>query len=150
MPDEGSFIELQIGEAAWLKAARLILAVLALIALLTANTSWVWKLASLIVLMLTFSLIYLQSHRSGGIRVVHLYRNGAVTLWNGQDMEIPAVLEGVPWLTPWVSILSVGRFDRWPRQRLVVCRSNNHPDDYRHMLNCLRLGSAANGILSPR
>jgi len=145
-----SFIELHTGEDARLKAARLILTALACIALLTANSWWIWKLALLAVLALVFSLIYLQSQRNGGVRVVHLYRSGAVTLWDEQNMEIPAVLEGVPWLTPWVSVLPVGRFDRWPRQRLVVCRSNNHPDDYRHMLNCLRLGSVASGILGPR
>ena len=81
------------------------------------------------------------------------YRDGMVTLLSDGGVEFPAVLEGTPWTTSWVSVLPVGRFDRWPRKQLLVCRSTNHPDDYRHLLSCLRLGNlygAADGILGPR
>jgi len=146
-------IDLQVGEDGWLTAAWLILAVIAFVSLLTANTSWGWKLAALASLSLTFAFSCWQARRAANIRLVRLYSNGVVTLVLEGNIEIPGVLEGQAWISPWISVLPVGRFDRWKRQWLLVCRSRNHPTDYRRMLKFLRLGAGSttrDGILGPR
>jgi hypothetical protein len=148
-----AFIELQTGEGAWLKLIRLLLSLTALIVVLSVNTSWAWKMASLVALVLVLLLIRFQIQRVGHFHRLRLYDNGNVTLLTEGKAEIPGVLEAVPWATRWISVLSVGRFDRWPRQQLLVCRSRNDRDDYRHMMCWLRLGSlsgSADGILGPR
>ena len=150
---QADFIDLQTGEDSWLKVIRWILFLLALISLLLAETSWAWKALSLAALSFTLVMIHLSTRRGENIIRIRLYRDGMVTLLTDESVEFPAVLEGTPWATSWVSVLPVGRFDRWPRQQLLVCRSTNHPDDYRHLLSCLRLGNlsgAADGILGPR
>jgi len=148
-----SFLELQAGEDGRFKAAWLILAVIAFLSLLAANTSWGWKLVALASLSLTFAVTRWQARRTDNIRLVRLYSNGAVTLVPERDAEIPGVLEGQAWVSPWISVLSVGRFDRWQKQWLLVCRCRNHPADYRRMLKFIRLGAGLttrNGILGPR
>ena len=150
---QADFIDLRTGEGSWLKVIRWILYLLALTSLLAAETPWAWKALSLAALSFTLVMIHLSSRRGENFIRIRLYRDGMVTLLTDEGAEVPAVLEGTPWATSWVSILPVGRFDRWPRQQLLVCRSTNHPDDYRHLLSCLRLGNlsgAANGILGPR
>ena len=148
-----SFIDLQAGGDCWLKVIRWVLFLLALTSLLLVETSWVFKALSLAALSFTLIMIHLSTRRGENFIRIRLYRDGMVTLITDSGEEVPAVLEGTPWVTNWVSVLPVGRFDRWPRQQLLVCRSTNHPDDYRHLLNCLRLGNlsgAADGILGPR
>jgi len=150
---EASFIDLQTGEGNWLKVIRWILFLLALTSLLVAEATWAWKALSLAALSFTLVVIHLSTRRGENFNRIRLYRDGMVTLLSDRGVEVPAVLEGTPWATSWVSILPVGRFDRWPRQQLLVCRSTNHPDHYRHLLGCLRLGNlsgAADGILGPR
>ena len=150
---QADFIDLQTGEDSWLKVIRWILYLLALISLLLAETSWAWKALSLAALSFTLVMIHLSTRQGENFIRIRLYRDGMVTLLSDGGVEFPAVLEGTPWTTSWVSVLPVGRFDRWPRQQLLVCRSTNHPDDYRHLLSCLRLGNlygAADGILGPR
>ena len=126
-----------------MKAVRIILLVLALLHLLMANISLAWKAITIPVLLLVFALTSWKVHQKAGIQRLRLYRDGMVTLVQQDGLEIPAVLEGESWVSARVSVLSVGRFDRWPRQQLLVCRSNNRPDDYRQMLRCLRLGTVA-------
>ena len=148
-----SFIELQVGESTWLRLARYSLFVLALLSLLLASGSWGWKLAAAAGLLLILAYSGWQARCGAGIRVLRLYSNGAVTLLPENSEDIPAVIEGDAWISAWFCVLPVGRFDRWPKQRLLVCHSDNHPDDYRHLLSWLRLGNvseASNGILGPR
>lgn len=150
---QADFIDLRTGEDTWLKVIRWIIFLLAMTSLLLAETSWAWKALSLTALSFTAIMIHLRTWRGEDFIRIRLYRDGMVTLLSDGGVEVPAVLEGTPWASSWVSILPVGRFDRWPRQQLLVCRSTNHPDDYRHLLSCLRLGNlsgAADGILGPR
>jgi hypothetical protein len=132
---------------------RLLLSLTTLIAVLSVNTAWVWKMASLTALVLVLLLIRFRMQRVSHLHCLRLYDNGNVTLLTEGNNEIPGILETVPWATRWASVLSVGRFDRWPRQQFLVCRSRNNRDDYRHMMCWLRLGNlsrSADGILGPR
>jgi len=140
---QSNTVDLQVGESGWLRSARIILFILALLQLLVANTPPVWKLITILSLLLVFVLISLKIHQLAHIQLLRLQRNGMVTLVRRDGQEIPAVLEGEAWVSTWVSVLPVGRFDRWPRQQLLVCRSKNHLDHYRHLMMFLRLGSVA-------
>ena len=136
-------VDLQTGESGWLRSVRIILFVLALLQLLVANTPPAWKLITILCLLLVFVLISWKIHQLAAIQSLRLHRNGMVTLVQRDGQEIPAVLEGEAWVSTWVSVLPVGRFDRWPLQQLLVCRSKNHPDHYRNLLIFLRLGTLA-------
>lgn len=136
-------IELRIGEGAWLKVVRILLFTLALAQLLLANTSPAWKAIAISGLLLVFTLISWKSRQIAGIQLVRLSRDGMVTLVQWDGHEIPGIVEGESWVSAWVCVLPVGRFDRWPKQQLLVCRSNNHPDAYRLLLSFLRLGTVA-------
>jgi len=148
---QSNIIEVRAGEGGWLKTARIMLFALALLQLLLVSTSLAWKAIAIPGILLIFALTSWKVHQLAGIQLLRLNRNGIVTLVQRNGHEIPAVLEGEAWVSAWVSVLPVGRFDRWPRQQILVCRSNNRPDDYRHLLSCLRLGtvaSAANDSLT--
>lgn len=145
-----SHIELQVGETAWPKRLRLIILLIALLSLILAHTAPVFRLLAIAALILTAAFVYLRMNQRENIRALRLYHDGAVTLLSRSDVEAPGVLESGAWTTRWFSILPIGRFDRWPRQHLLISRSNNHPDNYRHMLQYLRLGigtGAGDGIL---
>jgi hypothetical protein len=138
---QSNTVDLQAGESGWLRSVRIILFMLALLQLIVANTPPAWKLITILCLLLVFVLISWKIHQLAPIQLLRLHRNGMVTLVQRDGQEIPAVLEGEAWVSTWVSVLPVGRFDRWPRQQLLVCRSKNHPDHYRHLLMLLRLGA---------
>lgn len=136
-------IELRIGEGTWLKVVRILLFTLALAQLLLANTSPAWIAIAIAGLLLVFTLISWKSRQMAGLQFLRLSRNGMVTLVQRDGHEIPGILEGETWVSAWICVLTVGRFDRWPKQQLLVCRSNNHPDAYRLLLSFLRLGTVA-------
>lgn len=141
--DPGRILAVQTGECACLKAVRIILFALALLQLLLISTYPLLKLITISGLLLAFAITSRKLNRLSGIWLLRLHGSGLVTMVHCEGDEIPALLEGNPWISNRVCVLPVGCFDRWPRQHLLVCRSNNHPDDYRRLLCLLRFGIAA-------
>jgi hypothetical protein len=141
--DQRKAVELRVGESGSLRSARIVLCLLALLQLLAADTPTTWKLISITALLLCFVLISWKIRKLAHFRLLRLQDDGMVTLVRQDGKEIPGVLEGGPWVSAWVSVLPVASFDRWPRHQLLVCRSKNRPDDYRHMMMFLRLGAVA-------
>jgi hypothetical protein len=137
-PDK--FIELQAGVDSWFKILYFLVALLAALAILTANTTWSIKLTALGALFLFFCFSSWQMYHQKSIRQLRIYSNGSVTLISRTSQEFPGILESDNWTTRWVSIVPVGRFDRWRTQRLLVCASRNNASDYRQLIKRLRLG----------
>lgn len=147
-PDK--FIELEAGVDAWFKILYFFVAVLAVLAIVSAPTAGLIKLTTLGTLFLFFCFSGWQMVHQKSIRQLRIYGNGTVTLISRTREEFPGILEGDSWTTRWISIVPVGRFDRWRTQRLLVCASRNHASDYRQMLKCLRLGEVRGGILGSK
>ena len=141
--DMGSdkFIELEAGVNTWFKILYFSAALLAVLGILTANTAWPTRFAALGPLFLLFRLFGWQMYHQKGIRHLRIYSNGTVTLISRTRQEFPGILENNNWTTRWVSIVPVGRFDRWGTQRLLVCASRNKASVYRQLLKRLRLGT---------
>jgi hypothetical protein len=143
-------IDLQAGEPDWLKLLRLILIALALLSLMLASSAVSFRLIALASLAIMTVFIYRQRRRQTSIERLRVYGNGTVTLVDRVGLETPAMLDDGAWTMCGLSVLPVGRFDRWQKQRLLISLSRNHPDNYRRLLIFLRLGSAVDkddGIL---
>jgi hypothetical protein len=135
------FIEVEAGVDSWFKTAYFVVALLAVLAILTADTAWSIKLIALGTLFLFFCFFSWQMYHQNAVRQLRIYSNGTVTLISRTRQEFPGILENNNWTTRWISIVPVGRFDRWRTQRLLVCASRNNSSDYRQLLKRLRLGS---------
>ncbi|MEE8496603.1 MAG: hypothetical protein V3S21_09005 [Xanthomonadales bacterium] len=141
------FIELETGINSWFKTLYYLLALLAVLAIITANTTGFIKLTALGALFLFSRFSNRQMHLQQSIRQLRIYSNGTVTLISRSRQEFPGILEGNSWTTRWASIVPVGRFDRWGTQRLLVCASRSNVSDYRQLLKRLRLGGTRDAVL---
>ena len=147
------YIELHAGIDSWFKTLYFFVSFLAGLSILTANTSWFASLTALGALLLFFCICLWQLHHQKTIRQLRIYSNGSVTLISRTGQEFPGILEKNNWTTRWISVVPVGRFDRWRIQRLLVCASRNHASDYRQLIRSLRLGvgnQVRDGILGQR
>jgi hypothetical protein len=146
------FIELEAGVDTWFKLLYYFAALLAVLAILTANTGWFIKLTALGALFLFCCFSNWQIHQQKSIRQLRIYSDCTVTLIGRAGQEFPGILESGNWTTRWISVVPVGRFDRWGTPRLLVCASRNHASDYRQLIKKLRLGAGnppRDGILGP-
>lgn len=149
-PDK--FIELETGVGTWFRILYFFVALLAVLAILTANTGWFIKLTALGALFLFCCFSNWQIRQQKSICKLRIYSNCTVTLIGRTGQEFPGILESDNWTTRWISVVPVGRFDRWGTQRLLVCASRNHTSDYRQLIKKLRLGAGnppRDGILGP-
>jgi len=147
------FIELEAGVDSWFKTLYYFVALLAVLAILIANTSWSIKLTTLGALLLSFCFFRWQIYRQKFIRQLRVYSNGAVTLVSRNRKEFPGILEKDNWTTRWICVVPVGRFDRWGTQHILVCASRNDASDYRQLIKRLRFGAgnhSRGGILGTR
>ncbi len=147
-PDK--WVELEAGVDSWFKILYFGLASLAVLALLIAHAAWSVKLIILSVLLLFFWFVSRQMVHQKSICRLRIYSNATVTLISRSGQEFPGILESDNWSTRWVSVVRVGRFDRWRTQRLLVCASLNNASDYRQLSKRLRLGAGnqpGDGIL---
>jgi len=141
------FIELQAGVDSRSKILYFFVALLAALAILTANTAGSVKLTALGALFLFLCFSSWQMHHQKSIRQLRIYSNGTVTLISRTGQEFPGILESDSWTTRWFSIVPVGRFDRWRTQRVLVYASRNNASDYRQLIKRLRLDHVRDGIL---
>lgn len=147
-----NFFHLQTGADSWLKALFLLLALLATTGILVANTAWLIKLTGLLLLFLYFVFTWWQMLRQESTRQLRIFSNATVSLIDNVGEECPGILESNSWTTRWVSVVPVGRFDRWRTQRILVCASRNKASEYRQLIRVLRLGSGSRsrtGLLGP-
>jgi len=136
------FIELNAGVDSWFKTLYSLVAVLAVLAILTVHTPWSIKLTALGALFIFCCFSSWQIHRQKTISQLRIYSSGAVTLISRTRQEFPGILESDSWSTRWVSIVPVGRFDRWGTHRLLVCARANNASDYRQLIKRLRLDAS--------
>jgi len=137
-----NFIELNAGVDSWFITLYSLVALLAVLAILTVHTPWSVKFTALGALCLFCCFSSWRIHQQISIRQLRIYSSGAVTLISRTRQEIPGILESDSWTTRWVSIVPVGRFDRWKTHRVLVCARANNASDYRQLIKRLRLDSS--------
>ena len=147
---DGQPIDLVTGESRWLITSRYLLFFTAAMALAFAPADPVWKWSGLAALGPMYILVISSLRRASCIRSLRLSGDGMITLGRQGQPDIPASLGTDGWSTAWMSIVPCHRVDHPRPVRVLVCRSLNHPQDYRRLLSRMRLGSGSrpeNGIL---
>ena len=143
-------VNLVSGEAGWLKAARYVLMLIAASGLVFAEVSTVWKLIALAGLAVVSFLMHHYLNRVLATSRLRLFGGGLVTIIPRCGPAIPARLGKHSWSGSGLCVLPIVRADNDSLLRVIVCRSANHPRDYRRLITMLRLGFEArsdNGIL---
>jgi hypothetical protein len=138
-------LELACGKAPWLTRSYWVVLIFTTVLLLAADTSAVWRLGSVALLLMAVMLGRLLDRRRNASGRMVLDREGHVDFLSAES-RTAGRLSGAPWVTPWVCILHWRPLrGGWPRHSMV-CRSMNRPDDYRRLRVWLRLApGAANG-----
>jgi len=143
-------LDLVAGESLWLRLTRYGLFVSAAPVLAFAATDAIWRLTGLALLGLVFVLVGFKLRQMSQVRSLHLLGDGMITLSRTDQPDIHASLGQDGWATAWIAIVPVIRADHRAPMRVLVCRSQNHPADYRRLLGRMRLGfgsTPGNGIL---
>jgi hypothetical protein len=145
-----SRIELIPGENAGFKICRYLLYFTALYSLLLADVMPTWKYAAITGLGITLLLVRKSVKHRSLIKKLHLFPNGQSLLYLSDLGVIPAMAGHSAWSSGWLCVVSLRPLHRHGCIRLLVCKSRQHPDDYRRLLEMLRMGSGlrnGNGII---
>lgn len=143
-------IDLVTGESRSVRTARYLLFSAAVTALAFAPADPIWKWAGLAALGLAYSAVIVSLRRSSCIRSLRLLGDGMLTLGREGQPDIQACLGKDGWTTAWMTVIPFHPVDHRGQRRVLVCRSLNHPQDYRRLLCRMRLGSGSSpesGIL---
>jgi len=143
-------IDLVTGESRWLRVCRYVLFATTAATLAFAPADPVWRWTGLLGLGLAYVLVSVNLRKMSRIPYLRLLGDGMVTVGGAGQPEINAALGKNSWVTAWMAVVPVICLDHRARLRLLVCRSRNHPQEYRRLLKRLRLGSGSltrNGIL---
>lgn len=149
MVSEGP-IDLVAGESRWLRTARYLLFLVAIMTLAFAPADPVGKWAGLVGLVLAYIAVTVSLRRTSRIRSLRLLGDGMMTLGREGKPDIQASLGKDGWTTAWMTVIPFHSVDHRGQRRVLVCRSLNHPQDYRRLLSRMRLGSGStpeSGIL---
>jgi hypothetical protein len=133
-------IELEAGAGSGFKIFYTLVVSLAVLATLTANTSWVIKLTVLLTLVVFNWFLARQRRQQKNTRILRIHISGSVTLISDTGREYFGILEKGSWTSRWFSIVNVGLFDRWKTQHLLVCANRNSISKYRQLLKWMRCG----------
>jgi hypothetical protein len=133
-------IELCFGAAPWLRRAQRLAFLLAVLALGLSPAAWPWRLATLVTLAGAWWFEERRAIRNGDRGRMVLLLDGRVRL-DRDGTEQYGLATGVSWVSRWFCVLRLADDDGGRKHSCVVCASENHPDDYRRLLACLRLGA---------
>lgn len=118
-----------------------VLALLGLLAILLSPASWVHTFASAAALLCVYVMLRRRAtgSRSGFIRLLD---DGRARIIAG-DGVTEAVADPRGWASRWFCVVALRGIPGGRLRRFLVCRSENHPDDYRNLLKFLRMRSFA-------
>lgn len=136
------WLEIRFGRSAWMDAAEALLALAALAAILISPANGAWKLACASLLLagyLVLRRLAAGKNRAGFLR---LFEDGTARIVSdGRSRAALATPDG--WASRWFSVVTLQEIPGGRHRRCLVCRSENHPDDYRNLLKFLRMRSTS-------
>jgi hypothetical protein len=133
-------IELRFGAAPWLRRAQRLAFLLAALALGLSPAAWPWRLAALAILAGAWWFEERRAVRSDDRGRMVLQLDGRVRL-DRDGTEQHGLAGGAAWVSRWFCVLRWADNEHGHNRSCLVCASGNHPDDYRRLLACLRLGA---------
>ncbi len=139
------FLEIRFGTSRWLKAAQILLALLGILAILASPANWIWKLGSILLLILVSVSVHTWSAHRGRSGAIHLYPDGTAFLHTASGQEINAIQGPHGWISRWLCVVTLFDDDSRAKHHCVICASENHPDEYRRLLKFLRMRTAPAG-----
>jgi hypothetical protein len=137
------FLEVRFGTSRWLKVAQMLLASLGFLAILTTPANWIWKLGSILLLILVSFLVHAWSVHQNRRGVIHLFPDGTALLRKDSGQEISAVQGPHSWVSRWVCALTLYEADNNAKHHCIICASENYPNEYRRLLKLLRMRTPA-------
>ena len=133
------FLDIRFGPSRWLQAAHLLLASLGLLAILATPANWIWKLGSIILLILVSFFVHAWSVHQGRSGVIQLFPDGTALLRTVSGREINAIQGPHGWVSRWICVLTLYEADNDVKHNCVICASENYPDEYRRLLKLMRM-----------
>jgi hypothetical protein len=133
------YVEVRFGHSNGLRAAQALLASLGILAILISPANWIWKLLSILLLILLACFMHARSvheERSGTIR---LDADGTAVLRTSCRREVIAAQGQHGWVSRWFSVMTLYQAGNGGKYFCVICAAENHPDEYRRLLKFLRM-----------
>ena len=123
-----------------MRLAHQLVTALALLAIISSSAPWAWKAvcATLLLLVHAFGSRSTLKHHSPGL--IRLYPDGTASRFVG-DVEARSGQCASGWVSRWFSVVALKTPGSKRLSYCLVCASENHPDDYRRMLQYLRMRS---------
>ena len=136
------WLQVRFGRGAWLDVAEALLCLGGALAILVSPSDRAWKTMAIISLATLYSVMRWLSRQKAGRGLLRLYEDGAARILRSRHSR-DAVLAGGAWVSRWFAVLALREFPNGRCRRFLVCRSENHPDDYRNLLKFLRMKPVA-------
>lgn len=136
-------LELRFGVAPWLRSAQRLAFLLAVLALGLSPAAWPWRIAALAALAIAWRFEERRAMLRDQAGRLALHLDGRLRL-DRDDAEQHGLAMGAAWVSRWFCVLRWVDNEEGRTHTCLVCASENHPDDYRRLLTCLRLGAFEN------
>ena len=135
------YIDLRCGSSRWLMLAHTVVTVLAGLGILFTDSAWSWKALAIAALLVTHVFTSRRMKKNGVPGSLRLFNDGAATLeYAGRETLI--LQSSHAWVSRWICVLPLRSLPGADIIYCMVLASNNHPDNYRQLLACLRMRSA--------
>jgi len=123
--------------------AHIIITLLGILAVLISPASWQWKVCLVLTggcagLLLARKMT--DMHNSGIVRILP---DSTAMYATALEKRIFTILCHQQWVCRWFCSLAVSLAHDGQRKDLIICASNNNPDEYRRLLKFLRMRSPA-------
>lgn len=136
------FLEIRFGHGRWLMMAHILISSLGLLAILATPANLVWKLCSILLLLLVSLGVFARSIDNSRAGTIRLFADGTAFLRIPSRREVNAVQGPQGWATRWLSILTLQESVSGRKHYCIICASDNDPDEYRRLLKFLRMHAA--------
>ena len=140
-------IELRFGVAPWLRSAQRLAFLLAILALGLSPAAWPWRIAALVALAIAWCFEERRATRRDQAGQLVLFADGRLRL-DRDGAEQYGLAMAAAWVSRWFCVLRWADNEEGRTRTCLICASENHPDDYRRLLTCLRLGAFENRELT--
>lgn len=135
------YIDLRCGSSRGLRLAHIAVTLLAGLGIVITHSAWSWKILTLLALLATYLFTSLKMKKNEVPGSLRLFSDGAATL-EYADRETLILQSSHAWVSRWICVLPLRSR---PGADIIYCMilaSNNHSDNYRQLLACLRMRSA--------
>ena len=137
-----NWLEVRFGRSSWMDAAEALLALSGLTAILISPAIGSWKLASALLLLAGYLVLRRLAAGKNRAGMLRLFEDGTARIVSN-DRVREAVATPHGWTSRWFSVIILRELSGGRIRRCLVCRSENHPEDYRNLLKFLRMRSTA-------